>query len=73
MTVKELLSLVETETNESLKAVAINVEDGEIATYTRSDIDLEEYYGWEDCEIKFWGIRENRIIMYLAMRESGKG
>lgn len=67
MTVKELLALLETETNENLKAVVVNVQQNEIAVYSRSDIDLEEYRGWENLKIAFWGVSENRVIIYSAV------
>lgn len=67
MTVKELLALLETETNENLKAVVVNVQQNEIAVYSRSDIDLKEYRGWENLKIAFWGVSENRVIIYSAV------
>ena len=67
MTIRELLAGLETETNEKLKVVAINVETKEIAVYTRSDIDLEEYRGWEDARVAFWGVNDNRVIIYTAV------
>lgn len=74
MTVKELLALLETETNENLKAVVVNVQQNEIAVYSRSDIDLEEYHGWENLKIAFWGVSENRVIIYSAVeRENDNG
>lgn len=75
MTVKELLSGLETETNENLRAVVMDVAAGEIATYTRSDIDLEEYNGWEDAQIRFWSVSNDRVIIYLVPyggKESGE-
>lgn len=65
MTIRELLAGLETETNEKLKVVAINVKTEEIATYSRSDIDMDEYYGWEDRQIAFWGVNGDRVILYL--------
>ena len=67
MTIRELLAGLETETNENLKVVAINVETEEIAVYTRSDIGLEEYRGWEDARVAFWGVNDNRVIIYTAV------
>lgn len=64
MTIQELLAGLETESNEKLKVVVFNVEDGEIATYTRSDIDLEEYRGWENLRVAFWGVNADRVIIH---------
>lgn len=69
MTIKELLAGLETESNEKLKVVVFNVEDGEIAVYTRSDIDLEEYRGWESLRVAFWGVNADRVIIHTAVRE----
>ena len=65
MTLTELLKDLETETNENLKAIAIDTKAHEIATYSRSDIDMEEYRGWEDRQIAFWGVNGDRVILYL--------
>lgn len=64
MTIQKLLAGLETESNEKLKVVVFNVEDGEIATYTRSDIDLEEYRGWENLRVAFWGVNADRVIIH---------
>ena len=69
MTIQELLAGLETESNEKLKVVVFNVEDGEIATYTRSDIDLKEYRGWEHMPVAFWGVCGDRVIIHTAVRE----
>lgn len=69
MTIQELLAGLETESNEKLKVVVFNVEDGEIAVYTRSDIDLEEYRGWENLRVAFWGVNGDRVIIHTAVRE----
>ena len=69
MTIQELLAGLETESNEKLKVVVFNVEDGEIAVYTRSDIDLKEYRGWEDLRVAFWGVNADRVIIHTAVRE----
>ena len=64
MTIQELLAGLETESNEKLKVVVFNVEDGEIAVYTRSDIDLKEYRGWENLRVAFWGVNGDRVIIH---------
>ena len=69
MTIQELLAGLETESNEKLKVVVFNVEDGEIAVYTRSDIDLEEYRGWENLRVAFWGVNADRVIIHTAVRK----
>ena len=69
MTIQELLAGLETASNEKLKVVVFNVEDGEIATYTRSDIDFKEYRGWEHMPVAFWGVNADRIIIHTAVRE----
>ena len=65
MTVTELLKNLETETNENLKAIAIDTKAHKIVTYSRSDINMAIYYGWENRQIAFWGVSGDRVILYL--------
>ena len=69
MTIKELLSGLETETNPKIKVFAVDVGSSEIAQYPAWNIDNEEYYGWEDKKVKFWSVTDGNLILYLEPTE----